>query len=59
MIIGKLQSENALLRRVLREHKADAGLIHSGLSIRGVVHLEDEIGSGGDELRHAVWPAIG
>src|SRR5277367_2581246 len=58
-IVGQLQREDALLRRIFREDKADAGLIRGGMAMRHVVHLKYEIGAGWDEFRHAFGPIVG
>src|ERR1700735_1198588 len=58
-VVGELQREDALLRRICGEDDADAGLICSGVAMRHVMHLENEIGPGGDEFRHAFGPVVG
>ena len=52
VIVGELQREHALGRRSFCEAQADAGCVGAGVAVGGVVHLEDEIGAGGDEFRH-------
>ena len=58
-VIGELQCQHALRRRLLGEHHADAGLVGAGVAVGGVVNLEDQVGAGRNELGHAVGPAIG
>src|SRR4029077_9330302 len=42
-VIGQLQSQHALHRRLFGEYDSDCGLIGSGSAVGGVVHLENEI----------------
>ena len=58
-VIGELQRQHALLRRLLGEDHADAGLVGARFAVGGVVHLEDEVGAGGNELCHTFGPAVG
>src|SRR5579872_3203856 len=43
--VSDLQSENALARRLLREHDSQARPISGGLAVGGVVHLENQVAS--------------
>src|SRR5208283_3555603 len=58
-VVGELQRQDALLRRLLGEDHADAGLVGARGAVCGVMHLEDEIGAGRDELGDPIGPAVG
>jgi len=48
MIVGQLQREDALRGWFFSKNNANAGLISGGMTMRHVMHLEDEVGTGGD-----------
>ena len=58
-MIVQLQRDHSLAGRALCEDDSDRCLIVRGGSVSRVMHLEDEIGTGGNELRHSVRPLIG
>src|SRR5271166_6922302 len=53
-VVRKLQRQHTLLRRLLRKDQPNAGLVRGGMAIRRVMHLEDEVRSRRNKLRHAV-----
>ena len=59
MIIGQLQRDHPLFRRLLCQDKAHACPIPCRTAVRDVMHLEDEIRSGGNEFSHTVGPIVG
>src|SRR5689334_9415642 len=53
--IGHWDSEQPLLRRLFSQNEPDLGLIlRSRFAVGGVVHLEHQVGSGGDQLGGAM-----
>ncbi len=54
----QLQSQYPLLGRRFRVDHADARLVERRLLCGRVVHLEDKIRAGGDQLGHALRPAV-
>ena len=54
-----MQGDDALPGRSLGEDEADGSLVGGGGAVGGVVHLEDEVGAGGDELGHGGGPLVG
>ena len=45
--------------RFFSEDNANAGLIGGGVPVSHVMHLEHEIGTGGDKFRGAIGPVVG
>ena len=58
-VVGELQRQHPLLWRLLGKHHAHAGLVGARRSVRRVVHLEHEVRTCRNELRHPIRPAIG
>src|ERR1700722_11819219 len=58
-MIVELKRDDSLLGRGLGKQYPDAGLIVVRGAVRCVMHLEDEVGTLGDKLRHSVGPLVG
>ena len=54
-----MKREDALRGRLPGEDDADAGLIGGGVAVTHVMHLENEIGTGGDKFGGALGPVVG
>src|SRR5260370_21162246 len=50
MIVCELQREHSLRWRPLRKNQPDAALVRDRFSTRGVMHLENQIGTGGNKF---------
>ena len=58
-VVGELEREDALRGRLFGEDEADAGLVGGGAALGDVVHLENQVGAGGNEFGHAHGPVVG
>ncbi len=58
MIVCELQREHSLRWRPLRKNQPDAALVRDRFSTRGVMHLENQIGTGGNKFRHRRRPLV-
>src|SRR5258707_3583181 len=58
MIVCELQREHSLRWRPLRKNQPDAALVRDRFSTRGVMHLENQIGTGGDKICHRRRPPV-
>jgi len=59
MVVGELQRQNAPSGRLFGEDHAHTRPIFARSTIGGVVHLEDQVGMGRYEFRHASGPTVG
>ena len=59
MGIGELQGEDPLRGQLFRKDQANRSLITSLVAVRGVVHLDNKIRSGGNKFGHTIGPMIG
>src|SRR5690348_11850426 len=58
MLVGELKGQYPLLRWASGKHNPERGLINSGMTVGGVVHLENQIRPGRDVLGHSLGPVF-
>jgi hypothetical protein len=58
MIVRQLQRQDSLRWNVLSKNETDGCLITNTVTVGRVMHLEDQVGSSRNELRHSDRPVI-